>query len=180
MNTKIWLGTLLLSLLSFVMIFDIFSSSDAHMKKNTSHDLDLKEKQFTEWFTTYDENASRNQFWGLPSKRVVIKKTDTTVAKKLTPVTQKKGENKICIETSCYRLLAIKNIDKAFEALFYNRAFKEKVQLFKTKSPLEKGIYVKDVTLDHVYLEDNNSDRKWTFKMFDVNTTQYKPKGRDD
>ena len=180
MNTKIWLSTFVLSLIAFVNIFDLLSSSDGNEKKRVDSSFDLKEKQFDSWFKTFDANASRNRVWGLPSAVKIKKKPTPTAIKKLTPVSKKAGENKICIDKSCYRLLAIKNIDKNFEALFYNRDFKEKVQLFEANSSLEKGIFVKKITVSHVFLEDNSSDRRWEFKMFDVNTTQYKPKGRND
>ena len=180
MNTKIWLSTFFLSLIAFVDIFDVLETTNKHAQHNDDVSLNLKQDLFDDRFIEYDTNKSRNGSWGLPEKIIAKKIIKIMPAKATMSVTKKRNENMICIDQSCYRLLAIKNIDKEFEALLYNRSFEKKVKLFKQGSPLEKGIFISKVNASHVYIEDNSSNKKWKFKMFDVNTTQYKPKGKDD
>ena len=180
MNNKIWIITILVSISSSMYVFDVFKPTKeiAVVKKKSS--VLYSKNLFSDWFKQYDENKSRNKCWGLPEyKCKVIMKEDINKTKEV-EVIYKKRENVICIEKSCYRLLAIKNIEEKFEAILYNAKVKDKIVQLKKNDLFESTIYIDDISSNNVEIRDKQTDRKWNFTLFDVNATKYKPKEEDD
>lgn len=179
MKNKIWLITLGVAILSLIFIFDIFTSKEKDADKRVATAPQIDKNNFSGWLKEYDENISKAQQWGFAPK-VKTKPTVEEKKEKITLVTYTKDQNLICIEKSCYRLLAIKNIESEFEAVFYNKDIKNKIAQFKRGDRVEKSIYIDEISSSNVLLEDNETQREWKFTMFDVNTTKYKPKELED
>ncbi|MEA3521616.1 MAG: hypothetical protein U9R50_01435 [Campylobacterota bacterium] len=182
MHKKIWILTVIIVSLYLLTLLGIFESKKPIQALDISNLNIQKEERFAPWLYQYDENISQNFHWGLPqAKPTLLQETNETILKStLVKVEKKEHQNLLCIEESCYRLLSIARTDQDYEAILYNANKKKKIKAYHLNTFLEKGIFIDDISNFKVSFEDNSSQRKWQFKIFDVNQTQYKPKAKND
>jgi len=140
----------------------------------------IDEEVFNMYNKHYDIEKKRNIYWGF-SKKISI---DEVVNEKSFDadeiiVSQKEGDNVLCIESSCFRLIGIHHNAKVSSVTLYNKDFKEKVKVFTANSMLKNSIIVGKIESHKILFKDLNSSREWQFEIFDVNDTKYKPKEID-
>lgn len=143
--------------------------------------LHFDETVFNMYHKKYDLVEDSNRYWGFEEDVSVDENlTDTNSSKEETQVTQPDGKNVLCIEGSCYRLLGIHYNYKIPMVTLYNSDLKEKVKDYKTEDILESAIVINKIISNSVEFAEQNTTRKWTFKLFDINETKYKPKETEE
>lgn len=178
MKSKIWI--LLYVLLLLLLFFFEFQTKTYVSQKSTRYAYEIEqnsnlEKLVQVYTQPLEGNEVTNQQWGISFKKV--KKTPKVVEAnktKLTEVTLK--EKTLCIEKECFKLLGIFYQDQAYYASFYNKNLKEKIQVFWVGEILSSGIKIKNIFKKNVFFEDINSTREWKMRLFDINSSKYKPK----
>ena len=179
MQIKIWIATSIILVVSFTNIFELFSNHKTVEPMEVSKFNYSKNDTFASWFTQYDEKKPRGRDWGLANfkkEKPLVKSKPKPKKKKTIKVVQKK--NLLCIDKSCYRLLAIKKFDDDVEVIFYNKALKKKLTKFKNNDLVEQNIFIHDISSSSVVLKELNTNRSWKFTMFDVDKSKYIPKGK--
>lgn len=163
-----------------IIFFEYSSSSPKAYKLPSSNILHLNKNVFNSYSRTYLINKDLNKYWGFLEEKKLKKNLDknkTLLDKKTeVKVMQEKDTNVLCVQESCYRLLGIHHEKNRYFATMYNKDFDEKVQDYQTHENLGYGIVIKKIRLHSVEFLDENSTRRWGFKIFDVNKTKYKPK----
>jgi len=112
-------------------------------------------------------------------KETIVKqlKNDTKTKKYI----YTKDTNVICVNTECFRFLAIVKKGNTEYATFYAESFpKNHIKLFKINSLLYSKLFIKDIKDDMVILSEFNTTQEWKFFFFDVNLTKYKPKDNNE
>lgn len=115
-----------------------------------------------------DMNRSFYSYWGI-SAPTPPKEAEENLTKPTHAIKQEKKS--LCIDEKCYRFLAIKDNQ---EVIVYAEHFKKKIQRFKENEKIESNLTLKEVRKSRVEVEFLGEN--YTFKFFDVNLTQYKPK----
>jgi len=116
-----------------------------------------------------------NSYWGF--KTIVHNKSqDINKSISLSKVSFDKDKKRICIEKSCYRLLAIHDN----KVTFYNNALKKPLLDCQQGDFLAGIVKIFQILPNQVSLKENNSSKIYIYKIFDVNQTQYKPKENDE
>lgn len=115
--------------------------------------------------------------WGiLPPKKVKKEENLTKENNKIKLVTVTLKEKTLCIEKECFKLLGIFQKEQQHYASFYNKNSKEKVKEFLVGKIINRSIKIKSIMKKSVTFKDVNSTREWQMKLFDVNSSKYKPK----
>ena len=168
------------SLVVILLAYNFYGQSKRAVLDKTIKSLDKSMiKMYQEQF---DINKSFGYIWGIKEKKikndinktVILKNTNST----LTSIFQK--GNKICIAKNCYRFLGIYYKGKTPYVSFYSKKFKKGLQDFSINQILDKTLYVKELKHNKLFLKDKNSSREWSFQLFDVNITKYKPKENNE
>jgi hypothetical protein len=179
MKTNIWILLYLFLLLLIVAVE--YQESDIPPQRISNHKYEIKENKaleglFLEYIEPLDSNISLNKLWKiLPPKVKKVKKIvvkDKNKTKRL-KVTLK--EKTICIEKKCFRLLGI-FLDKQYASSFYVKDAKEKVQTFKVGERLSQGVQINKIEKNTIVFNEMNTTREWHIKLFDINSSKYKPK----
>lgn len=165
---------LLLILGTLFIVFNEFKEVGNHSisfeKRENIHDKDINFSKF--WSTNLDTNLNFNQLWDVSTKEKIKK-----IIKSDIDEVQISTKNKmICIDKSCYTLLAIAQSGFETKALLFNAKLKPKIQGFPVNSILEEQLKIINIDDYSVVFEELNRSHTWKLKIFDVNITKYKPK----
>lgn len=127
-----------------------------------------------------DINRSKNSFWGIKEPQLAEQEeTNTSLEEtELLRVTQEK--NALCITDDCFRLLGTHYENKKAYVSLYNSKLKNKIKSFSMGDDLKEGVFVASIAQNEVVFGELNSSRLWSFRLFDVNTTKYKPQEKID
>lgn len=127
-----------------------------------------------------ETNSSVVYLWGLHVRSKKINKnlldanqTDKQVKSKVVEITQTKSA--LCIEKSCYRLLGFYKKNKNYVS-FFSKDSEPHIKTITKGDSLNNLIELESIKKNKIILSEINATRKWSFKLFDVNTTKYKPK----
>lgn len=138
--------------------------------------LSLDDKIFDMFKQKYKTNRDFNRYWGFSEEKAKMDIKENNTTTRLLKVTKKEGENRLCIASSCYRLLGIHYINSNAIVTLYNKKFKKRVKDYSLHETLEANITIDAISSHSVLFKELNSSRSWKFKLFDVNQTKYKPK----
>jgi len=179
MKNSIWI-VLYLLLLLLIVVFE-YKKSDNTSQLLFAHQYDIKENKaldslFLEYLEPLEENISINKIWKiLPPKPKKVKEElleDTNITKLVEVMLKDKT---ICIEKKCFRLLGL-FLEKEYSSSFYVKEDKEKVQTFSIGKFLNSTIEIKNIQKNSILFKDINSTREWSMKLFDINSSKYRPK----
>jgi len=179
MKNSIWI--VLYLLLLFLIVFFEYQKSNNDLQTLSIHKYDIKDNKaldslFLDYTEPLEENISINKLWKLlsPKPKKVREKVlkDINITKPIEVVLKEKT---ICIEKKCFRLLGL-FFEKVYSSSFYVKEDKEKVQTFRIGEFLNSTIKIKNIKKNSILFKDVNSTREWSIKLFDVNSSKYKPK----
>jgi len=176
MKSSVWifLYVLLLLLLLFLEFqtkeYASQSSTFDAYETETNSKLDKLIETYTQ---ALDINGVSNQQWGIVFKKVKneVKELNTT---KLTEVTLK--DKTICIEETCFRLLGVFRETQEYRVSFYEAKANEKIKEFSKGEIMRESIRIKTIRHHEVVFSEINSTREWSLKLFDINSSKYRPK----
>jgi len=178
MKSRVWI--LLYVVLLLLIFFWEFKTKEYAPQASTLYTFEMENNsELAKLIETYtqplDVNGVSNQQWGIVFKKVKkevkVKELNTT---KLTEVTLK--DKTICIEKGCFKLLGIFRGTQGYKVSFYEAKAKEKIKEFSKGEIMKKPIRIKNIRHNEVVLSEINSTREWGLKLFDINSSQYKPK----
>lgn len=178
---KINSWTLLYVALLLFIVFVEYRQSDINLVSTTSHKYKIEENKaleslVSEYIMPVDFDGLTNKQWGIVLKKVkekvVIKPDDN----KTKPVEVTLKEKTLCIEKECLKLLGIFRGTQGYRVSFYGAKAKEKIKEFSKGEVVKEAIKIKEITHNEVLFSEINSTREWYMKLFDVNSSQYKPK----
>lgn len=176
-NNKLFI--LLYLLLLLLMVWMEFRASETTVESISNRDYRIDENpKLDEIFQEYQKPLGFNKMnvqWGIVKKKIVEKKTikELNVTKQVN-VTVK--EKTLCIEKECFKLLGTFKESTHSYASFYNQEHKEKIQVFLVGEKMFLSVKLKSIMKNKIVFTDNNSTREWSIKMFDINSSKYKPK----
>jgi len=138
--------------------------------------LNFDNKQFILFKKKFPLKKEFGYIWGLKDKKKSLKKKKVNKKKKTNQLQVKQKGSSLCIKKDCYRFLGIfHKEDKAYISL-YNKKFKHKIDSFTVGEKLGYTLYIEKIFQNKAVIKDQKSSRRWTFKLFDVDTVKYKPK----
>lgn len=163
--------------LLLVFFMQYKSSKFTEYKLPSKTVLSLDTKVFNMFSKRYETDKDFNPYWRFSKEKVdLLTKEKNTTTAELLNVTKKKGENRLCIASSCYRLLGVYLTNSSAIVTLYNKGLKKRVKEYSLHDTLESNITIDSITSHSVLFKELNSSRSWKFKLFDVNQTKYKPK----
>ncbi len=143
--------------------------------------LTLQMSLLQSYLQTYDDNRSLNYFWGFTKeKKVIITDVNKTKEELKTGVRIKQEKNKLCIDAICYSLIGIHYSKNSSFVTLYNKEATKKIKDYTTSDTLEANITIAEIKNNSVIFQSQNKTKSWKFKLFDVNTTKYKPKDTNE
>ena len=166
-----------LVLASMIILNEFSQTSEEIYQKPQKPILSLDTQSLDAYTRKHSADENLNTFWGIPleSKKTNVVKTDENQTKTM-DIKKTPGQNQICIEESCYRLVGIHKEANRFYATLYNKESNESLKSYTLGDNLKSKIKIANITTNSVKLEDLNSKDTWYFKIFDVNQTKYRPK----
>ena len=178
-NLFILLYIMFLLIILMVEFLDFKAIEQVDINNNYSIDKNEKiDKLFTEYTNQLIENNRSNQLWGIVIKKSkdvkLTVENNKTKEIKLVDVIQKRDE--LCVEKNCFKLLGIFTENGHAVASFYNSESKDKLRVFSRIDIIDKSIYIESIVDNRILFKDENSTREWSMKLFDINSTKYKPK----
>jgi len=178
MKNSIWILLYLLILL--LIVFFEYNKSNNKIQNTSVYEYKIEENKalkilFLEYMKESNISFDIDSQWGIVKKKTEEKNStkELNVTKEVS-VTLK--ENTLCIEKNCFKLLGIFTEDNKEMASFYAKESKEKVQQFLVGEIMSVTIKIKSIMKKNVIFKDINSTREWQMKLFDVNSSKYKPK----
>ena len=167
---------LLFILITVFLAYNYYSKNNSYINEKTILSPNLK--IFAKYKESFDTNKSLGYIWGLKdevTKKVIVENNETNISK-IGMLQVVKKDSSICVKKDCFRFLGVfTKKDKPYISL-YSKNFKHKIDDFSVGNLISYSLYVKSVTHSKVTIEDKNSSREWSFQLFDVNATKYKPK----
>ena len=179
MKNSLWIFLYVLLLVSIV--FFEYQKKDENSKAILNHKYEVKNNKELDLFLfdytkPLDNNFTINEQWGIvPPKEKKVKKEEIQDINKSKPIEVILKEKTLCIEKKCFKLLGI-FLEKRYSSSFYIEEAKNKVQTFKVGEILALTIKIKSIRKNRIIFKDINSTNEWTIKMFDINSSKYKPK----
>jgi len=167
---------------AILTVFLSFGTMDTPTNTIGHNDIrTLKFGKIDSYLTPVDTNRSFAYLWGIKASEDTPQAT--TDQNKQSKPTIKKRENTLCIGQKCFRILGIyeKN-GQTFVTLSHSK-FKNGRRDFKQGDVLTDPIIIDKITIDTVRFanQSETSDGSlWTFELFDVNATKYKPKDTNE
>jgi len=137
----------------------------------------ILDKIFLEYTVPLDKVSVTDKQWGIIVKKKILKKEENltkTKEVKKTVVTLK--GTTVCIEKECFKLLGIFSSQNLSYASFYNKESKKKLKTFRVGDILASTVKIETIVKKKVIFKDINSSRVWHMKLFDVNSSKYRPK----
>ena len=143
--------------------------------------LTLEMDYLQSYLQTYDDNRSLNHYWGFAKeKKIIVTDSHKTKKERNTELRIKQEKDTLCIDNTCYRLLGIHYSKKRAFVTLYNKNLKKRLKDYRVKETLEANISIAAIKSNSVIFTNQNKTKSWIFKLFDVNTTQYKPKDTNE
>lgn len=178
-NNKLFI--LLYLLLLLLMFWMEFRASEITVESISNRDYRIDENpKLDEIFQEYQKPLGFNKMnvqWGIVIKKIKPKETvnlkDSDKNSLLEVIVKDKT---LCIEKECFKLLGIFSSQDVSYATFYNKKSKKKVKTFMVGEILTSTIKIETIVRKKVLFKDINSSRMWHIKLFDVNSSKYKPK----
>jgi len=179
MKINIWI-LLYIVLLLFIVVSEYRENNDSsqilllhHYKIEENKALDTLILGYVE---PLDMNVTNSEQWGIKTVKKIKNKAIVEEVKKIkfTDVTLK-GKT-LCIEKECFKLLGIFSKKNHYYASFYNKEDKQKVRTYRVGNIVKSLIRIKSIKTNSVLFKDINSTREWSIKLFDINSSKYKPK----
>lgn len=178
MKSKLWV--LLYVLVLVIMVVQEYQQDDYEVDMLSHRDYSIEENRaldalLLDYVKPLEFNLNNNERWGIFFKKVKeVPKLKDENKTKLVDVTLK--EKTLCIEKECFRLLGVFSEQGSYQASFYNEKAKEKLKRFSKGEFMLESLYVKKIRDNEVSLAELNTTREWKIKLFDINSSQYKPK----
>jgi len=166
--------SLLLSLGVIFMQYESSNQKNFTLPQKTL--LSIDEKVFLNFSKNYDVNRELNRYWGFQKEKSEQKELVELNATKTTQVEKTKGQNQLCIENSCYRLLDIHYRGSKAMITLYNANATQKIKEYSLHEELEANVSIQNITSSSVLFQEAATPKTWKFTIFDVNETKYKPK----
>ena len=117
--------------------------------------------------------------WGLNENNQEVQnlldQSDETSTDKETQPKITQSKNLLCIEESCYRLLGFYKQNRSYVS-FFNNDREPKIINITIGENLDSLVELKSIDKNTITLDEINASRSWEFKLFDVNSTKYRPK----
>jgi len=179
MKNNIWIIFYLFIL--FLIIFFEYQKKTIATQVISNYNYEIKEnneldKLLLEYTKQLDENISIDKLWNIVLPKAKVEKKEKKVDKiegSSVEVTLK--DKTICIAKKCFKFLGI-FLDKSYASSFYIKDNKNKVQTFIDGEILNSTIKIKKIEKNSIVFNDINSTREWSIKLFDINSSKYKPK----
>ena len=178
MKSKLWI--LLYVLVLVIMIVKEYQQDDYEVDMLSHRDYSIEENRaldalLLDYVKPLELTLNNNEKWGIVFKKVKeVPKLKDEKKTKLVEVTLK--EKTLCIEKECFRLLGVFSEQGSYQASFFNEKAKEKLKRFSKGEVMQERIFVKEIRHNEVSLAELDSIRQWNIKLFDINSSQYKPK----
>ena len=174
MKNSLWV--LLYLLLLLLIVFFEYKKSENKLLNGSVYDYKIEENRaLEELFLSYTDNLNidfdLDGQWGIAKREKEVKESERTEQ-----VHVRVKEKTLCIEQECFRLLGLFQKEQHHYASFYNKNSKEKVKEFLVGEIINRSIKIKTIMKKSVIFEDINSTREWHMRLFDVNSSKYKPK----
>jgi len=170
---------LLLGYLAFIE-FEKPSINNSFSFSNNEFNLEKNSTTLSMWTKKYnDKNSTINRIWAIQEVKKKPKKVEKKVEKKITlvEVTQDTKNKTICIAKKCFKLVGIfSDAQGRYGASLYNAKTKPSLKNFYRKDKVDLTIMIKKIMHDSIVFKDLNSTREWSIKLFDINSSKYKPK----
>jgi len=167
---------ILLAFMTFFIAYNFYTTKNRQVNKKTI--LNLKNNAFSRYKEDFNMSRNFGYIWGLQNQQVKVDENETNetavIATKILTVTQNKSS--LCVKKDCFRFLGLFYKKNRPYISLYNKSFKHKINDFTIGENIAYTLYIKEIEHNEALLGDTNSSREWKFKLFDVNTTKYKPK----
>lgn len=165
-------------LLSMIFYFEFSETQkDRQDLINQNYSIEKNEKIetiFSQYFKPLQENNFTNELWNIVIKKEIQETNITKIQKTVIEVELK--DKIICIEKKCFRLIGIFKNEEQSKITLYNEKWKKKLKAFSIGDKIYSSIYVRDIRNNKILFTDKNSTREWSLKLFDINSSKYKPK----
>lgn len=168
-------STFLFILIAISIVYSAIAPPDVTSFQKPPKDIAvLGEETFSLFAIRLELDREFNRFWGF---NPVEKKAEDEAQKAVVKVTNDRDKNILCIEKSCYRLIGIFQTEGEKMITLFNSELKKKLNSYTTDDVIEANITIKSIADTLVEFEDiSDEERKWHFKIFDINQTKYKVK----
>ena len=147
---------------------------------NKGFSSDINNSNLYLWTRKYNNtNSTINRIWGIKEVKKKPKKIEKIIEKKITllEVTQDTKSKTLCIAKKCFKLIGIfMDTQGRYSASLYNAETKPSLKNFYRKDKVDLTIMIKKIMHDSIIFKDINSTREWSIKLFDINSSKYKPK----
>lgn len=176
MSTQLKWGAIFLVVILFISYKEYSLKGRNTYRKPPSIYKELNTSVFNSFLKQPDTNRSIAHLWGLQERKKEIKKNlldENQTESEAIQITQTK--NALCIEKSCYRLLGFYNKNRDYVS-FFNKNIDPHIMTITKGENLNNLVKLESIGRNTVILNEINTTHKWKFKLFDVNTTKYKPK----
>ncbi|HIP13645.1 MAG TPA: hypothetical protein EYG73_13135 [Arcobacter sp.] len=175
MRNSVWI-LLYVTLLIAVVYFEYKNSnkitSDSSVHKYKIEQNKRLDTYVLEYIKSLSLTSVSDKQWGIVFNKV--KKEENNETKRLTVIVKDKT---LCIEEKCFRLIGLVFDDKKkYQVSLFNKNLKNKIKLFRVNETVVSTVCIKKITQRMVSFVDKNSSRTWKIKLFDINTSKYKPK----
>jgi len=168
-----------LTLLMYLSVYKFFDKEDYISTKRDilKFDKDIFDKRMSKLTV----NEYFNYLWLEKNNNILENNmNDLNKGKKGNLINIKKPYT-ICINSNCFRLIAILKKNNIAYAAFYSKQFpKDHIKLFNESTQLYNNLIIKKVFDDSVVFSEYNTTQKWKIFLFDVNASKYKPKDSNE
>ncbi|SFV71413.1 hypothetical protein MNB_SV-13-1306 [hydrothermal vent metagenome] len=180
MRNSIWIF-LYIALLVLIVFFEFNqtkkSNNSLALNSYKIEENKALDKIFLEYIEPLDKNSVSNKQWGIVIKKKILKKEkNITKTKEVKKVLVTLKGTTLCIEKECFKLLGIFSNHNLNYASFYNKKSKKKIKTFRVGDILGSTVKIETIVKKKVIFKDINSSRVWHMKLFDVNSSKYRPK----
>ena len=179
MRNSVWI-VLYVTLLIAVVYFEYKNSnkitSDSLVHKYKIEQNKRLDTYVLEYIKPLSLTSVSDKQWGIVFNKVKkkVKKEENNERKRLIVTVKDKT---LCIEEKCFRLIGVVFDDKKkYQVSLFNKNLKNKIKLFTVNETVVSTVCIKKITQRMVLFVDKNSSRTWKIKLFDINTSKYKPK----
>jgi len=177
MNTQAkWALFVLLAML--FISYKQFMLEDQHFyEKPPSSCKELNTTIFETFLKQPKSDIAVAHLWGLKenNQKVQNMSSEKTNTPKETQTKITQSKNLLCIEESCYRLLGFYKQNRSYVS-FFNNDREPKIVNIAIGESLDSTVTLSSIDKNTIILDEIDGDRSWEFKLFDVNSTKYRPK----
>ncbi len=182
-RSKLYFYLIYLLLAVLVVLWSVNFYRSKPLPQTQKTIAELNEKVWDHYLNPIETNCSIRHIWGLKPKAPKSPKNPPKVVKpKETSHKPTVKKREICLDKICYRLLGLYEKNQQYRAVFYTNNPKyphAKIKEYHQGDLLFDHIYIKEISLSEIVLEDKLSQELWDFQVFYVNPNKYKPKPKD-